>query len=559
MTGPAGRAAWWRTAVVYQVYVRSFADSNGDGEGDLGGVRERLPYLKELGIDAIWLTPFYPSPLLDGGYDVADHRDVDSRFGMLADFDTLVADAHQLGIRIIVDVVPNHVSWEHHWFREALATPPGSRAWDRFHCVKGRGSNGTEPPNQWQSVFGGPAWTVVPAAAGGDSGWWYLHLFDRSQPDLNWENPEVAADMRDTLRFWFSRGADGIRIDVATGLMKAPGYPDEGPDSTAHPYWDRDEVHGVYRDWRNVADEFDARVMVGEVILGDADRVARYVRPDELHMAFNFSGLQAPWDAAAMRSAIETPLHHNESVGAPTTWVLENHDVPRAVTRFAEPQDTRDPQRFPTASFGSVDEPHLLLGRARARAALMLFASLPGSFYLYNGQELALPEVADLPDEARQDPIFARTGGQQPGRDGCRVPLPWGGYGANAGFGPPGGDPSWLPQPAGWDENSVQRQRSDPASMLRLAQEVLQLRRSLGLGGRELRWRDDLDPQSPDLIVVDLIDPHTPAPTVRVALNLSDKALDLPPGEVLLTSADADPGRLAANGAVWLEVGGPDR
>ncbi|MEU9103101.1 alpha-amylase family glycosyl hydrolase [Streptomyces xanthophaeus] len=453
---------WWRDAVIYQVYVRSFADSDGDGIGDLRGVRERLPHLARLGVDAVWLTPFYVSPQADGGYDVADYRAVDPLFGDLADADDLVRAAHDLGLRVLVDVVPNHTSDQHPWFRAALAGDPAAR--ERYHFRPGRGDGGGQPPNDWESVFGGPAWTRTPDGA------WYLHLFAPEQPDLNWEDPEVAAEFASVLRFWLDLGIDGFRIDVAHGMVKAPGLPDLGHGaqatligSQALPFFDQDGVHAIHRSWRRLLDSYEGeRIGVAEAWAPSSERLALYVRPDELHQAFNFRFLKCPWDADAMRTVIDGSLAATTSVGAPTTWVLSNHDVVRHRTRY-----------------GSLE---------RARAAALLMLALPGSAYVYQGEELGLPEVTDLPDEVRQDPAFLRTAGQDGLRDGCRVPLPWSGTEPPYGFGPAG---SWLPQPAGWDGLSVAAQTGDPHSTLELYRAALELRRALpGLGAPEAGGSD---------------------------------------------------------------------
>ncbi|WP_405708677.1 glycoside hydrolase family 13 protein [Streptomyces xanthophaeus] len=453
---------WWRDAVIYQVYVRSFADSDGDGIGDLRGVRERLPHLARLGVDAVWLTPFYVSPQADGGYDVADYRAVDPLFGDLADADDLVRAAHDLGLRVIVDVVPNHTSDQHPWFRAALAGDPAAR--ERYHFRPGRGAGGGQPPNDWESVFGGPAWTRTPDGA------WYLHLFAPEQPDLNWEDPEVAAEFASVLRFWLDLGIDGFRIDVAHGMVKAPGLPDLGHGAQATligsqplPFFDQDGVHAIHRSWRRLLDSYAGeRIGVAEAWAPSSERLALYVRPDELHQAFNFRFLKCPWDADAMRTVIDGSLAATTSVGAPTTWVLSNHDVVRHRTRY-----------------GSLD---------RARAAALLMLALPGSAYVYQGEELGLPEVTDLPDGVRQDPAFLRTAGQDGLRDGCRVPLPWSGTEPPYGFGPAG---SWLPQPAGWEGLSVAAQTGDPHSTLELYRAALELRRALpGLGAPEAGGAD---------------------------------------------------------------------
>ncbi|MGW1790699.1 glycoside hydrolase family 13 protein [Streptomyces tubercidicus] len=464
---------WWRDAVIYQVYPRSFADANGDGMGDLAGVRSRLPYLRDLGVDAVWLSPFYASPQADAGYDVADYRAIDPMFGTLPDAEAVITEAHRLGLRIIVDLVPNHCSDQHAWFRRGLAEGPGSTLRERFHFRKGRGENGELPPNDWESLFGGPAWTRVP------DGEWYLHLFAPEQPDFNWDHPAVQDEFRSILRFWLDLGVDGFRVDVAHGLVKAPGLPDMGRGEQLKllgnqvlPFFDQDGVHDIYRSWRTVLDEYSGdrrpgslpgdRIAVAEAWAPTADRTALYVRPDELHQAFNFHYLNTEWDAATLREAIDSSLDAMRPVAAPTTWVLSNHDVVRHRTRLG----------------GGLD---------RARAATLLMLALPGSAYLYQGEELGLPEVTDLPDEVRQDPSFFRDSGQEGLRDGCRVPLPWHGDEAPYGFGDGG---SWLPQPDDWAALTVEAQTGDPTSTLELYRTALALRRRLpGLGaGDAVEW-----------------------------------------------------------------------
>ncbi|MEU4271260.1 glycoside hydrolase family 13 protein [Streptomyces sp. NPDC026092] len=461
--GSPARPGWWRDAVIYQVYVRSFADSDGDGIGDLRGVRERLPHIAELGADAVWLTPFYASPQADGGYDVADYRAVDPVFGDLADADDLVRAAHGLGLKVIVDIVPNHTSDRHPWFQQALA----GVGRDRYVFRPGRGPAGAEPPNDWESVFGGPAWTRVA------DGTWYLHLFAPEQPDLNWKNAEVRAEFDSVLRFWLDLGVDGFRIDVAHGMVKAEGLPDIGHGQQAKligtqrlPFFDQDGVHEIHRGWRRLLESYGPdRIGVAEAWAPTPERLALYVRPDELHQAFNFQFLNCPWDATALRSVVDESLRATASVGAPTTWVLSNHDVVRHPTRYGSP--------------------------ARGRAAALLMLALPGSAYVYQGEELGLPEVVDLPDELRQDPAFLRGDGQDGLRDGCRVPLPWTPEGPSYGFGPGG---SWLPQPAEWSGLSVAAQAADPGSDLELYRRALRLRRehpALG-AGEAVEWLDGL-------------------------------------------------------------------
>ncbi|MGQ0838514.1 glycoside hydrolase family 13 protein [Actinokineospora sp.] len=475
MARDAGRQ-WWRDAVIYQVYVRSFADSDGDGVGDLPGIRSRLPYLADLGVDALWITPFYTSPMADGGYDVADYRDVDPTFGTLDDARALVDEAHGLGLKVIVDIVPNHTSAAHQWFAEALAAGPGTPARGRYLFRPGLGEHGELPPNDWESIFGGGAWTRA-ADPDGTPGEWYLHLFDSTQPDLDWDNPVVREEFHDVLRFWLDLGVDGFRVDVAHGMIKQDGLPDVG-ESNQHrlletrplPYFDQEGVHEIYREWRKILDTYDPpRIAVAEAWTPTAERTARYLRPDELHQAFNFHFLTTEWDAAALREVITESLAAMVPVRAPATWVLSNHDVHRHVTRYGDGET----------------------GLRRARAAILLMLALPGSVYLYQGEELGLPEVLDLPDEVLRDPTWERSLHTDRGRDGCRVPLPWTSTGSSLGFGPDGSTP-WLPQPTAWAALSVRAQDGDPDSTLALYRAALRLRRAhpaLGAGSG-VGWHD---------------------------------------------------------------------
>jgi alpha-glucosidase len=469
---PTAHPEWWRSAVIYQVYVRSFADGDGDGVGDLPGIRGRLDHLVDLGVDALWLTPFYSSPMADGGYDVADFRAVDPIFGNLGDAEKLITDAHTRGLRVIVDIVPNHTSERHVWFQAALAAPPGSPERARYWFKEGKGQHGEQPPNDWVSHFGGPAWTRV-TEADGKPGQWYLHNFAPEQPDLNWENPEVHAEFLDILRFWLDRGVDGFRIDVAQGPAKPPGLPDAhlselGPlrSNADLPFFDQDGVHEIYREWRKVLDSYPGeRIAVAEAWVRNAERLARYVRPDELHQAFNFLYLKTAWSASAFHDVIETSLSTLGEVGAPCTWVLSNHDVTRHVTRYGGGET----------------------GLRRGRAAALLTLALPGSAYVYQGDELGLPEVTDLPDGALRDPVWERSGHTDRGRDGARVPIPWSGTQPAYGFGPAGSTRSWLPQPAAWAKLSVEAERDDEQSTLALYRTALRLRRERT---GELRWLD---------------------------------------------------------------------
>ncbi|GGM75520.1 alpha-glucosidase [Lentzea pudingi] len=537
MTTDKPDAPWWRGAVIYQIYPRSFADANGDGVGDLAGVRSRLGHLRDLGVDAIWFTPWYLSPMADGGYDVADYRAIDPAFGTLADAEALIADAAALGIRTIVDVVPNHVSSEHAWFQAALKAGPGSPERERFWFREG-----DLPPTNWRSSFAGGTWTRV-TEADGRPGQWYLHLFAPEQPDLNWNHPDVRREHEDVLRFWFDRGVAGIRVDSASMPVKDPALP-EVPETYAageHPFIDRDELHDIYRGWRAVADSYDEpRVLVGEVWLDDQKRFARYLRADEMHSAFNFDFMGRPWDAKELRESIASTLDAHAPVDAPATWVLSNHDVTRPVTRYGRAETSFS---FLAKRFGEPTD--LGLGERRARAAALLTAALPGTLYLYQGDELGLPEVEDLPLEVLQDPMHFRSEGVDPGRDGCRVPLPWTKDGPSHGFGPEDGEPTWLPQPEGWGSRSVEAQHDDPASMLSLYRSVLETRRSEpGLRGESFDWVD----LGPDAIAFRRDD-------VVCVVNFGPDPLPLPAHhEVLLTSAPLDGTRLPTDAAVWLRA-----
>ncbi|MEJ8655346.1 MULTISPECIES: glycoside hydrolase family 13 protein [Streptomyces] len=546
LTAPAGNGLshrhthhWWRDAVIYQVYVRSFLDSTGDGIGDLAGVRAGLPYLKKLGVDGIWLSPFYPSPQHDHGYDVADYRDVDPLFGDLAEFGLLIADAHRLDIKVLLDIVPNHCSSEHDWFREALGAGPDSAARARFHFAEGRGPGGDVPPNNWHAMFGGPAWTRI-TEPDGTPGQWYLHMFTPEQPDLNWRNPETGAYFEQVLRFWLDRGVDGFRIDVAAGLFKHPELPDSSDpeadartrDSVNPLAWNQPEVHDVWRHWRAVCEEYTdrdgrERLLVGEVSVPTAREHARYVRPDELHQAFFFDLLSAPWDAGTFRKVVTEAMHDIAGTGSTVTWVLNNHDQVRTVTRYGE-----------SGTEGSG------LGAARARAAALLMLALPGAAYIYQGEELGLPEVVDLPDEVLTDPIFRRTGSRARIRDGCRVPLPWSGHASPFGFtsGAEGAKP-WLPQPGWFAEHATDRALSDTRSFWHLYRDGLQLRRGLPqLGEGTLRWLDS----SPDVLA------FVRGDGLVCAVNFGTAPVPAPvSGAPLLSSGPCPTGALPGSTAAW--------
>ena len=532
---------WWRDAVIYQIYPRSFADGNGDGTGDLAGVRRHLPYLAELGVDAIWFTPWYLSPLADGGYDVADYRTIDPAFGTLEEAEQLIAEARGLGIRTIVDVVPNHISDQHAWFQAALDAAPGSPERARFWFRPGGGPTGDELPTDWVSSFGGDTWTRT-TNPDGTPGEWYLHLFSAEQPDLNWDHPEVRREHEDILRFWFDRGVAGIRIDSAAFLVKDPALPSLSTAAPgAHPHLDRDELHDIYRSWRAIADSYpEPRVLVGEVWLDDAKRFAAYLRPDEMHAAFNFDFMTQPWDAARMRESIERTLREHAPVGAPATWVLSNHDVTRPVTRYGREDSgfAFDRKRFGTPT-------DLALGTRRARAAALLVAALPGCLYIYQGDELGLPEV-ELPVDVLQDPMHFRSGGVDPGRDGCRVPLPWAGARAPYGFGTAADHRTWLPQPADWAALTVEAESADPRSTLSLYRAALRERRERDeLRHGELGWLD----VGPEAIA------FRRGTGFASVTNLGTGPPALPAHrELILTSSPLEGGLLLPDSTAWLAL-----
>ena len=505
------------------------------------------PTSASLGVDALWITPWYVSPMADGGYDVADYRDVDPMFGTLDDADGLLADAHALGLRVLIDIVPNHTSDRHAWFQEALASAPGSVARARYHFTEGLGPHGDEPPNNWPSVFGGPAWGRV-IEADGRPGQWYLHIFAPEQPDLNWDNPEVRAEFESILAFWLDRGVDGFRIDVAHAMIKAPGLPDLGPEHITdeplapggHPHWDQDGVHEIHRAWRKVLDRYPGeRVLIGEIGVDDPTRLAAYLRSDELQTAFNFAFMGAEWDAPQLRRIIDATLDANEPVGAPATWVLSNHDATRQVTRLG-----RSFTGLRNRELDDVLTSDLELGTRRSRAAILLMLALPGSAYLYQGEELGLWEVDDLPEFALQDPIWERSGHLLRGRDGCRVPLPWSGAAPPFGFSSAGAKP-WLPQPAAWRSLTVEAELADPDSMLNLYRSALAIRRhEPSLRSDDLEWVD------------------SPAGTLHFrrgsglhcAVNLSSTSMPLPDARATLVSSAGQAAGLSPHTATWFRL-----
>jgi alpha-glucosidase len=543
----AADADWWRQAVVYQIYPRSFADSDGDGVGDLRGITSRVPYLATLGIDAVWLSPFYPSALADGGYDVDDYRNVDPQLGTLADFDEMTARLHARNIKVIVDIVPNHTSDRHAWFREALATPKGSPARDRYIFRDGLGPDGSEPPSDWVSMFGGPAWARVP------DGQWYLHLFAAEQPDLNWENHEVRDDFLATIRFWSDRGVDGFRVDVAHGLAKNLAEPlgslpdekyliDGSLPAGSHPLWDRDEVQDIYAGWRQVFNSYDPpRMAVAEAWVHPSRR-PRYASPQGLGQAFNFDLLQANWDAGEFLRTITDNLSDAQRQGSSTTWVLSNHDVIRHATRYGLPPK-EDPDisvaRQWLLSNGISPRLDRGLGLRRARAAILLVMALPGSTYLYQGEELGLSEVADIPADLIQDPVFTRTQGAEKGRDGCRVPLPWTEGGPSFGF---GAGRAHLPQPGWFGSFSVEAQQQDPASTLSMYRQALNWRHKLQTA-ESMDWM----PGTGDQVL------HFARPGGwRSITNFGPEPVLLPHGIVIVTSAPVEGNQLPADTTAWI-------
>jgi alpha-glucosidase len=543
---------WWRSAVIYQVYPRSFADSNGDGIGDLPGITSRLDSLASLGIDAVWLSPFMRSPQKDAGYDVSDYLDVDPIFGTLADFDAMVARAHELGLRVLIDLVPNHTSDQHRWFKDALAAAPGSAERDFYHFKAGRGDQGELPPNNWLSLFGGPAWTRT-TNPDGSLGDWYLHLFDSSQPDLNWANPRVQEAFEDILRFWLDRGVDGFRVDQPHAMAKAAGLPDH-PDieragagfiegEASPPMWFQEEVHPIFRRWRTILDSYPGeRAMCGEAYVLPLSFMAKWVRHDEFNQTFNFRFLNSNWDAQNLFANINESFEAFDGVGAPSTWVLNNHDVIRHASRFGglkiKPTDSD--------GVGPGDpQPDRELGLRRARGATLFMLALPGSSYLYQGEELGLPEHTTLAPEFRQDPTFYRTGGKRVGRDGCRVPLPWeaGAGGAN-GFNTTG--KSWLPQPEIYADYSRDRQDGVEGSTLELYKHALKLRKQLHLGEGSFEW-------APEFVSEDSL--GFVNGEILVIHNFGHSPIALPAGEIIASSIEGmTPGHaLVADQTVWLK------
>ncbi len=540
-----GHKHWWRQAVVYQIYPRSFADSNADGIGDLRGIINKVDYLASLSIDAVWLSPFYPSELADGGYDVADYRNVDPRIGTLAEFDEMVQKLHARQIRVFVDIVPNHSSDQHIWFQQALKSPKGSKERARYIFRDGRGENGELPPSDLSSHFGPEGWTRV------EDGQWYMHLFTKEQPDFDWSNREVHDEFLKTLKFWSDRGVDGFRIDVAHAMVKnldplpsRSSYSlevmkDDGTD----PLFDRDDVHEIYREWRQLFNQYDPpRVAVAEAWVHPHRRPA-YASEDGLGQAFNFDLLTSAWNASSFQAVIDENLAFSEQTGSSSTWVMSNHDVIRHATRLVIPSGeagvTFDAENYWYVNHRLDGDLDLNKGLNRAKAATLLMLALPGSSYLYQGEELGLPDVTDIPSEQMQDPQWFRGQGKFKSRDGCRVPLPWSPSGSSFGFGAGG---SHLPQPAWYGDYAVAVQDGKPGSTLELYRSAIALRKSL-ISGEKLTWL------------------QSAAGTLWFErengwssfTNFTDSEVELPAGEVLLSSSPVSGSRVAGNSTVWLK------
>ena len=544
-------AQWWRSGTIYQIYPRSFADANGDGMGDLAGITSRLESLAILGVDAIWLSPFYTSPQKDAGYDVADYCNVDELFGTIDDFDRMLNRAHELGLKVLIDLVPNHSSDQHKWFQDAINSPAGSREREFYHFKNGRGENGELPPNNWVSMFGGPAWTRL-IEKDGTPGEWYLHLFDSSQPDLNWANPEVQSAFEDILRFWLDRGVDGFRVDQPHAMAKTAGLPDhpdveragagfiEGEDSP--PMWFQEEVHPIFRRWRAILDSYEGdRAMCGEAYVLPLSFMALWVRPDEFNQTFNFRFLDSEWKPEILFASINESFAAFDSVGAPSTWVLSNHDIVRHASRMGGLTGR------PTASDGvgpNDPQPDRELGLRRARGATMFMLGLAGASYLYQGEELGLPEHTTLAPEFRQDPTFARTAGNRVGRDGCRVPLPWqAGVGDANGFNTTG--KSWLPQPEVYREYARDQQDGVAGSTLELYKSALHIRRELKLGEGSFAWL----PQFTNEVSLGYRNGG-----ILVIHNFGREPIAMPSGDVILRSAnETDHKHIAAHETVWIK------
>jgi len=529
---------WWRQAVVYQIYPRSFKDNDGNGIGDLKGIISKSDYLQQLCVDAIWLSPFYPSSLHDGGYDVDDYRNVDPKIGTLADFSELIESMHSRNIKVFVDIVPNHTSSHHKWFEEALASQPGSAARDRYIFVD---SDNDGPPNDWPSHFGPSAWTQV------SDGQWYLHLFAPEQPDLNWENAEVREDFLKTLRFWSDLGVDGFRVDVAHGLAKdmkqiktkVTGVtPEHIPEDGSHPLFDRNEVYEIYESWREVLDSYEPpRIAVAECGAPISRRV-NYANSKSLHQAFNFEFLNASWSAkeyfALTDSAIKRAIHGESS----STWVLSNHDTVRHRSRFGLPSEIKLNEWLLSEDKPPIENREL--GASRAMAVIAFLLALPGSTYIYQGEELGLPEVVDLPHEALADPLWLRTNQKEKGRDGCRVPLPWLKSAPFFGFST---QSSHLPQPTWFGEFSVEKQDTETNSFLNFYRDALMLRKE-NQCDESFEWISNSNEE---------VLQFKRSNGWQCVINFSQKSVECPSGQVILATAPIINKKIPANATVWVK------
>lgn len=534
---------WWRDNLCYEIFPRSFADSNGDGIGDFKGITSRIKYLANLGVNSIWMTPFYPSPQADAGYDVSDYCNVDPIFGTLDDFDTLLKEAHAYGIRVIIDIVPNHTSDQHPWFKRALAAAPGSAEREWYHFRDGLGDNNELPPNNWTSLFGGSAWKRVPGEKQ-----WYLHLFSTHQPDLNWDNPAVRDAFENILKFWLDRGVDGLRIDAANNLVKAPGLPNSTSENTTMtstqlrgPMFDQDGVHDIYRSWRKVLDTYDDRMMVAEAFkIQPIARLLNYVRSDEMQQAFNFGYQLADWSAKSYKDNIDLYTSNMGSVNVPCSWVTSSHDQVRITSRLG----LTSPGSTPMGLDSTTEQPNEALGLQRARALVMMTMLLPGALYLYQGEELGLPNHTTMEPRFRQDPRFFDSNGSMIGRDGERIPMPWKAKAPAFGFGP--SDRSWLPQPDSYARYAADVQEKDTSSTLALYRRLIALRTQYGLGTGTLKWFDS--PRNDVLVARN--------GSICLYINFGYAPLTLPAGKVIAQSMPGiDKGtQLPGNAAVWLAL-----
>ncbi len=538
---------WWRQAVVYQIYPRSYADSNADGIGDLKGVTSRIDYLQSLNIDAIWLSPFYPSPLVDGGYDVSDYRNVDPKLGTLADFDEMLAALHNVGIRIFVDIVPNHCSHLHQWFQDALAAPPHSPERNRFIFRDGRGEDKAQPPTDWVSHFAPSAWTHE-STFGGVHNQWFLHYFAPEQPDWNWDNPEIAEDFLKTLKFWADRGVDGFRIDVAHGLKKDLSEPFRMRNTLEHEIdrptdgngilADRNEVFDVYKQWRKLFNQYDPpKVAVAEANVLP-ERIPLYASEETLGQCFDFRFIFTPFNAQAYKENVTEAIELAKINGSSCTWCLSNHDQIRHATKFG--LDKSVDRRLWMLSDGKSAELDRETGTKRALAATLFILALPGSTYLYQGEELGLHEVTDIPESMIQDPQYLKNLKFDKGRDGCRVPLPWEANADYFGFSTGG---SHLPQPSWFKNYAVDMQFGKHESSLSIYQEALRIRKDL-MCEESMTWHETGDPE-----VLHFSRPNG----WNCLINFEGDDYLIPNGDIILSSTPIVKGRLPAGSTLWIQ------